>query len=717
MTNLLFASLSLPLENPVLIFAIILFIILLAPVLLHYLKVPDLVGLIIAGAVIGPNGLNLLERDSSIVLFGTVGLLYLMFVAGLEMNMADFKKNSRKGLAFGLLTFSIPMTLGITSGIYLLNLSVPTAVLLASMYASHTLLTYPIVSKYGLTKNRAVTVTIAGTVITDTLALLVLAVIVGMETGELTHFFWIRLVVSTLLFGVIVLFGFPYVARWFFKRVEDRISKYIFVLGLVFLASFLAELAGLEAIIGAFLAGIALNRLIPATSSLLNRIEFVGNALFIPFFLIGVGMLIDYRAFISDATTIWVATVMTVIALISKFSAAWITGKVFKYTKSEGLLIFGLSNSQAAATLAAVLVGYQVVIGNTPDGEPVRLLNDSILNGTIVMILITCIIGSFATQKASQEVAVAELSEEELVDNEDVDDRILIPVSYPENVKELVNLAITIKSKKSKASMAALHVVPTMNPDSQAEKKGNLLLESAVKTAIATDNQLSTLLRYDEEPVNAIRNAVWELKITDIVLGLRKHGEISTNFLGKLIDKVLSKCPTTTLIYRPSQPLATVKRYLVVIPPDAEKEIGFPYWLVRLWNIGRNSGSKIVFYANSTMINILKEVQARNFIEAAFSEFTEWDDFLIISRDVKEDDALIIIMSRKNYPSYTRNMTSVPLYLNRYFQKNNYILIFPMQIGIGEQEVGTLQDIPHSDTSEGFAELANVLANLFKKNR
>lgn len=336
MTNLLSViSLSLPLDNPVLIFAIILFIILLAPVLLHYLKIPDLVGLIIAGAVIGPNGLNLLERDSSIVLFGTVGLLYLMFVAGLEMNMADFKKNSKKELAFGLLTFSIPMTLGILSGVYLLNLAVPTAVLLASMYASHTLLTYPIVSKYGLTKNRAVTVTIAGTVITDTLALLVLAVIVGMETGELTNLFWIRLIVSTLLFGTVVLFGFPYLARWFFKKVEDRISKYIFVLGLVFLASFLAELAGLEAIISAFLAGIALNRLIPATSALLNRIEFVGNALFIPFFLIGVGMLIDYRAFISDWSTIQVATVMTVIAVTSKFSAAWLTGKIFRYTKKR----------------------------------------------------------------------------------------------------------------------------------------------------------------------------------------------------------------------------------------------------------------------------------------------------------------------------------------------------------------------------------------------
>ncbi|MCC8174171.1 MAG: cation:proton antiporter, partial [Odoribacter sp.] len=389
--------------------------------------------------------------------------------------------------------------------IYILGFSLPTSILLASMYASHTLITYPIVSKYGITKNRAVTVTIAGTVITDILALLVLAIIVGMETGELSNVFWIRLSVSTLLFGGIIIFGFPYIARWFFKNVEDRISQYIFVLGLVFLASFLAELAGLEAIIGAFLAGIALNRLIPSTSSLLNRIEFVGNALFIPFFLIGVGMLIDFKVFISDWTTISVAIVMTVIATISKFSAAWLTQKSFKFTKPEGLLIFGLSNSQAAATLAAILVGYEVILGTTLDGEPIRLLNDSILNGTIVMILITCIIASFATQKASPKVALAELSEDEIVDNEDTEDKILIPVSYPENVEELISLAITIKSQKSKATMTALNVIPSDTQDSKAEKKAHILLEKAVKTAAASDTLLSNLLRYDEQPVMELK--------------------------------------------------------------------------------------------------------------------------------------------------------------------------------------------------------------------
>lgn len=711
------SSITLPFTNPVLIFSVILFIILFAPLLLHRFRIPDIVGLIIAGAVIGPYGLHIMDRDSSIVLFGTVGLLYIMFVAGLEIDMADFKKNSKRGLAFGLYTFFIPMILGTFAGVYLLDFSYPTSILLASMFASHTLVTYPIVSKYGITKNRAVNVTIGGTVVTCLLALLVLAVIVGMSTGVLTQGFWIRLGVSTVVFAFIVLWGFPVVGRWYFKRYDDRVGQFIFVLGLVFFASFLAESAGLEAIIGAFLAGLALNRLIPNTSALMNRIEFVGNALFIPFFLIGVGMLVNFRVFVSDLNSIWVAVVMTVVATVSKFIPAWIAQKNFKFTTSERTLIFGLSNAQAAATLAAVLVGYNVILGTTPEGEPIRLLNESVLNGTIIMILVTCIIASFATQKGAREVALAEFAEEEIDSNEDVEDRILIPLSNAENVEELVSLAVTIKSKKVKAVMTALNVIKADVGDNMAEKRANMLLEKATKAAAATDNKLVTSLRYDDDVVNGIKNATKENKITDIVLGLRKEGEISDTFLGNLTDRVLSKCATTTLVYRPSQPLSTVKRYIVVVPARAEREIGFPYWVIRVWNIAKNSSSKIIFYADEAVLSVLREVNAKHSIEVEFNEFTDWDDFLIISRDVKDNDALMIVMSRRNYPSYLRNMTLIPTYLNKYFNKHSCILVYPMQIGIGEQELGALKSIPHADSHDSLDDLTGVLRSLFKRNK
>src|SRR5690349_13503038 len=285
---------DLPLRNPVIIFSIVLFIILFAPILFNKIKVPHIIGLILAGIIIGPYGLNLLLRDSSIVLFGTVGLLYIMFTAGLEIDIEEFKKNTVKSIVFGLYTFLVPMTLGILTAYYVLQFSIAASILLACLFASHTLLAYPIASKYGMARIRSVTLTIGGTIITDILALLVLAGITGMTRGDIGTTFWLRLGIATVIFGCILFMLFPIIARWFFKRFDDQISQYIFVLAMVFLGSFLAEVAGLEAIVGAFLSGLTLNRFIPHSSALMNRIEFVGNAFFIPFFLISVGMLVDF---------------------------------------------------------------------------------------------------------------------------------------------------------------------------------------------------------------------------------------------------------------------------------------------------------------------------------------------------------------------------------------------------------------------------------------
>ncbi|MGB0177766.1 MAG: cation:proton antiporter, partial [Owenweeksia sp.] len=469
---------SLPLTNPVLKFLLILVIILFAPILLNKVKIPHLLGLIIAGAVIGPNGFNLMERDSSIILSGTAGLLYIMFLAGLEINLADFRKNSRMSLVFGFYTFSIPMVMGTLTGLYLLEFSIPTSVLLASMFASHTLIAYPLISKLGIARNKAVNITVGGTMITDTLALLVLAVIAGMTTGEVNAAFWIRLSVSIVVFGLIVILLFPLISRWFFKRFDDSVSQYIFVLVMVFLGAVLAEAAGIEAIIGAFLAGLALNRLIPHTSPLMNRIEFVGNAIFIPFFLIGVGMLIDYRAFFADWETIKVAAVMILIATCAKYIAAWLTQKSFKFSVDERRLIFGLSNAQAAATLAAVLVGYNIVVGETEAGEPIRLLNESVLNGTILMILFTCTIASFVAQKGARNIALLEASED--TNDESADqERILIPVNNPETTDELINLGITIKSRKNREGLYALSIIDDNATDGAAEKKARKILHRA----------------------------------------------------------------------------------------------------------------------------------------------------------------------------------------------------------------------------------------------
>lgn len=673
---------TLPLADPVLKFLLILLIILAAPLLLNKLRIPHLLGLTIAGAIIGPHGFNLVLRDSSIILSGTAGLLYIMFLAGLEIDMADFKRNSTKSLVFGMYTFLIPMILGTVVGIWVLRFNVLTSVLLASMFASHTLIAYPIISKLGISKNKAVSITVGGTMITDTLALLVLTIIVGMATGQVNDMFWIRLGVSILIFALIVLFGFPFIGRWFFKHVHDNISQYIFVLVMVFLGSFLAQVAGMEAIIGAFLSGLALNRLIPQSSPLMNRVEFVGNAIFIPFFLLGVGMLIDYRTFFTSFETIKVGLIMIIVATAAKYIAAWMTQKTFHLSTDQRSVIFGLSNAQAAATLAAVMVGYNVITGTDANGEPIRLLNESVLNGTILMILVTCTIASFAAQKGAHNIAAQDISDKE--ENKKESEHILIPVSNEETVEELVNLSLAIKSPQNKNGLFALKVIDNHHSDEKALKQSRRVLQTAVNTAAATDTRMKDLLRYDLSVSNAIASVVKEREITDLVVGLHKEKDIPAAFLGHIVESVLAESSVSTFIYKPAQPISTVRRHLIIIPELAEKEIGFNQIIFRLRNVTQNTGAATVFYGSEATLNALKKLLAKKSGEASYIEFNDWDDFLIVFRDIKPDDTMWIILSRKEGLSYAPAMARIPKYLNKYFQANSFVLAYPVQAGMNE---------------------------------
>ena len=714
MTSIFQLALSLPLTDPVLKFLLILVIILFAPILLNKIRIPHLIGLIIAGAIIGPNGFYVIDRDSGIILSGTAGLLYIMFLAGLDIDLVDFRKNSGRSLVFGLYTFLIPMIMGTLTGIYLLKFSFLTSLLLASMFASHTLIAYPIVSKLGVARNRAVNITVGGTLITDTLALMVLAVIVAMTAGQIFAGFWLSFSISILLFTLIVTFGFPVVGRWFFKRFDDHVLQYIFVLAMVFLGAFLAQIAGIEAIIGAFLTGLSFNRLIPRTSPLMNRIEFVGTAIIIPFFLIGVGMLVDYRAFFVDFETIKVAVIMTILATAAKFIAAWLTQKTFKFSIDERRLIFGLSNAQAAATLAAVIIGYNVILGYTDVGEPIRLLNDSVLNGTIIMILVTCTIASFSAQKGAKNLVLKESSVTTPEDKAS-EERILIPLSNIHTTDELINLSLTIKSKLNKYGFYALNIINNISYNEEAERAATKLFQTASHTASAADIRLHEILRYDVNVVNGITSVVREQKITDLILGLHQMKDITDTFLGDLTEGILSKCKVTTLIYKPYQPLSTIKRHIIIIPNKAEREVGFPFWLFKVWNIARNTGKKLIFYGSDATLDYIREIHEKHPVSCEFRSFLEWDEFMIISTEIRNDDNLIAVLSQKDRLSYHVNMSKVATYLNRYFQKNSFILIYPMQVIDNDTSNFSLKNPSITESVERIDEIGKTILNLFKR--
>ncbi len=647
-------------------FLILFVIVLLAPIIFNKIRIPSLIGLIIAGAVIGPYGVGLMLRDSNMIMLGNAGLLYIMFLAGIEIDVAEFRKNSAKSLVFGMLTFSIPMIIGTFAGLYLLNLTLISSILLASMFASHTLVAYPIISKLGAGKNRAVTVAVGGTMITDTLALLVLAIIVSMNEGQVTPAFWTQMTLSLILFSLVVVFLFPIVGRWFFKKFHDSTSQFIFVMTMIFLGGFLAELAGIEAIIGAFLAGLSMNRLIPHVSSLMNRIGFVGNAIFIPIFLISVGMLIDYQAFITGFETLKVAVVMTVVAILAKFLAAWATQKIYGYTKAERMLIFGLSNAQAAATLAAIMVGHRV-----------GLLDDSILNGTIVMILVTCTVASFRAQKGAVEISLSEGMVKEEEGNPD--ERILIPVANKDTLRDLIDLSLTIKSKANVDNVYALNIIKSTEATSETEKASEKLLEEAVMLGAGADTAIQPLQRYDMNVLNGILGVVKKYAITDIVMGLHVKQQISESFLGNLVEGVLNKCQSTLFVYKAIQPLGTIKRRLVIIPPNADREVGFSLWLSKIWNLGRNSGGKLSFYAANEILDTLRYVHKIHPIDAEFNEFSDWREFVKLAKEVGKNDGLVIVMSRQRKISYDPVMRNIPDYINKHFKDTNFMLLYPVQ--------------------------------------
>lgn len=697
---------SLPIEDPVLKFLLELIIILGAPLLLNKIKVPHLLGLLIAGAVVGPNGLNLLSRDSSVVVTGTTGLLYIMFLAGLEIDMGDFKKNMGKSITFTVFTFAVPFILGMLGGYYVLHFSMLTSVLFASLFSSHTLISYPLVSKMGVAKNLSVNITVGGTMLTDVLSLLVLAVVVGMTQGEVNSAFWLRLGLSVLAFSLIVLFVFPIIGRWFFKKVDDKISQYIFVLVMIYLAAVLAELAGIEAIIGAFFAGLALNRLIPHTSALMNRVEFVGNAIFIPFFLISVGMLIDFTVFFRSLETLVVAAVMLVASIGGKYLAAILTQKTFRLTKDEGMIIFGLSSASAAATLAAVMVGYNIIISETESGEPVRLLSEHVLNGSILLILISCTVSSFVSMASAAKVAEAD-NEATASGASPESENILIAVNYEGTVERSVNLGLLIKAAHNKNRLFALNVINDEKNESSV-RNAEKTLHAAVTTAAAADVHIQPLTRYDSDVATGISNVIKEQKITDLILALQPDKGLTPSFVYNLTNGYLQNENINTLIYHAVQPISTIKKHIVLIPPKADKEPGFFHALLRVWSIGKSSGSEMAFYSSAPIINIIERVAKKSAIELSLHTIDYWGEAEQAAAAITADEGLILFMAKRGMASFFPKMGQMPGFLNQHAMENNFLLVYPFsQQNADETEKRSVSN--HDD----FVEIGRMIGKIF----
>ena len=702
---------NLPIKDPTWIFLLVLLIILFAPMVLGRLRIPHIIGMILAGVVIGEHGFNILARDSSFELFGKVGLYYIMFLAGLEMNMGDFKKNRGKAVVLGLLAFVIPMALGFITNMTVLKYGFITSVLLASMYASHTLVAYPIVIRYGVSRHRSVSIAVGGTAVTDTLTLLVLAVIGGLFKGESSEMFWLWLVVKVIFLGFLIIFFFPRIGRWFFRKYDDNVMQFIFVLAMVFLGAGLMEFVGMEGILGAFLAGLVLNRLIPHVSPLMNHLEFVGNALFIPYFLIGVGMLIDIKILFGHGDALKVAVVMTTVALASKWIASWLTQKIYKMKAIERELMFGLSNAQAAATLAAVLVGYNIIL---PSGE--RLLNEDVLNGTIVLILFTCIISSFATERAARKLAMNE-AQLDAEDKKNIPEKILIPVANPETIEELINLSLVIRDSKQRNNLMALNVINDNSSSEQSESRGKRNLERAAMIAASADVSLTQISRYDLNIASGIIHTAKEYEVTDVIIGLHRKVNIVDSFFGNLADSLLKGLHREVMIAKFLMPVNTLRRIIIAVPPKAEYEAGFQKWVGHFCRMASILGCRAHFFANEQTLGYLQQLVKNKYglTMTDFSHLDDWDDLLLLTGQVNYDHLLVIISARRGSISYDTAFEKLPAQLGKYFSNNSLIILYPDQLG-EPQEALSFSNPRGSNESQHYEKVGKWLYKWLKNS-
>ena len=690
-----------PITDPTLTFFVVLLIILLAPIIMGKLRIPHIIGMVLAGVVVGKYGLNILVRDNSFELFGRVGLYYIMFLAALEMDMESIRKNRNRLLIFALLTFTVPLLLTYFMGIHLLNYGITASLLLGCIMASNTLVAYPIVSRYGLQRKPSVTLSVGSSIISLIFSLIMLAAIVASNKGEGSIGFWLFFVSKFVIYCAAAIFLLPRLTRWFLRRYSDAVMQFIFVLASLFLCAALSAAIGLEGIFGAFLSGLILNRYIPSVSPLKNRLEFIGNAVFIPYFLIGVGMLINVRLLFTGGGILWAVICITLFGTLGKAIAAYAACFGFRMPISSGHMMFGMTSAHAAGAIAMVMVGMNLLGEN---GAP--LVSAQMLNAVIVMILFTCIISSVITEQSAQCIILRDKELPVEAHRKANDQRILVPVKYPEYAERLMNMAILMLNRKQTRGLVALNVVYDGEHMHRNMEQGNRLLEQMTQYCAGSDIQIQTQTRIAANIANGIKHAFKEFQATEILIGMHTHKEVSTKFWGEFHQSLFNGLNQQITMARLAQPLNTIRRIQVAVPSRAEFEPGFYRWLERLSRIAGNLECRIQFHGRTETLSLVNEYIKNRHpqVRADYSNMDHWNELPKLANDVAGDHLFVIVTARKGTVSYKNALEYLPDEVQRYFNGKNLVIIFPDQYG--DQEVMTYSQSQHTEERSAWESLA-----------
>ena len=687
-----------PFTDPTLVFFVVLLIILFAPIVMGKLRIPHIIGMVLAGVVIGKYGLNILERDNSFELFGKVGLYYIMFLAALEMDMEGFKKNKYRVLVFGVLTFVLPFLLTFLMGITILGYSLAVSLLLGCIMASNTLIAYPIVGRYGLQRKPSVILSVGSSMIALLLALIFLAGIVTFYNNGNNVGFWLLFVAKFALYCAGMIWLVPRLTRWFLRRYSDAVMQFTFILAIMFMGAALSEVAGVEGIFGAFLSGLILNRYIPHVSPLMNRIEFIGNALFIPYFLIGVGMLIDVSWLFHGGNIIWVVLCITFFGTLGKGLAAYLSAMIFRLPRSSGHMMFGLTSAHAAGAIAMVMVGMKIEVS-----EGRYLVDSEILNGIVLVILFTCVISSMITERSAQIITLRDKDIPVEEDKNGDDERILIPVKYPEYADRLVNLAILMRNAKLNRELIGLNVVYDDDHMRANQEKGRRLLEHVTQYAAAADVKMQTQVRIAANIANGIKHAFKEFSASEILIGMHMHKDVSAKFWGEFHQSLFNGLNRQIIMCRLMQPLNTLRRIQVVVPSRAQFEQGFYRWLERLSRVAGYLECRIQFHGRADTLALISEYVRNRHpdVRADYAEMTHWNGLPRLAETIADDHLFVVVTARKGTVSYKSAQDGLSDEIKRHFSGKNLLIIFPDQFGDAMDEM-TFAQPQHTEENSAY---------------
>ena len=684
----------LPITDPTLIFFVVLLIILFAPIVMSKLRIPHIIGMVLAGVMIGQYGFNILERDNSFELFGRVGLYYIMFLAGLEMDIEGVKKHTRRFLIFGLLTCFVPLILTYIMAMTILDYSPAASFLLGCIMASNTLIAYPIIGRYGLQRHPSVGLSVGSSMISLFMALVMLAALSSSFEKGSGWLFWILFIVKFAAFCVGSIILIPKLTRSFLRRYSDAVMQYIFVLGIMFLSAALTSLIGIEGIFGAFFSGLILSRYIPRVSPLMNRIEFIGNALFIPYFLIGVGMLINVRTIFSGIDMVWVVFLIVFFGTFGKAAAAYVSSLLFRLTKADGNMMFGLTSAHAAGAIAMVMVGMRLEVA---PGE--YMINDITLNGVVMMILFTCVISTLITEHAAQQIIIQEKTHLQTDIPKDDDEKILLCVKYPDIAPQLLYLAMLMRNQRLNRELVALNVVYDDQNSNPSREQGLRLLEKLQQQGSASDVKVQTQVRLATNIANGIKHAFREFGCSEIIMGMHVHTDINPRFWGEFIQSLYNGLNRQIILTRFVQPMSTLRRIRVAVPSRAEFEPGFHRWLERLSRLSGQLDCRIQFHGrNDSLVLIAEYINNHHpHVRAEYTQMDHWNQLPWLAADISEDHLFVVVTARKGTISYKTALERLPDELQKHFSGKNLMIIFPDQFGDTKEDRMSFTEAQHHE--------------------